>query len=91
MEISQRVSELEELGLFLTSDSAISDLMIRALIASHPNPQAVKAAFQVLLSAHETEMADHGFSTGRPAKAVGDLQETLKIRAARWMSFFPTT
>ncbi|OWR25632.1 hypothetical protein CEE55_22380 [Stenotrophomonas pavanii] len=83
------MEQLENAVRTLCEDDILQDLMIRALIATHPKPAEVKAAFQLLLSHHQANAADYGFASGSSAESIRELEAPILEKAQRWMTYFP--
>ncbi|WP_139175035.1 hypothetical protein [Lysobacter enzymogenes] len=89
MELEKRVAALEAIVMDMTTVGHVRDLMIRALIATHPSPESVKAAFQVLLPESEAALSNDAFAIGLPPATTRQMQTAMAEAAARWLAFFP--
>lgn len=85
----KRIEALEEAAMASMTESLVSDCLLRALIATHPNPDRLEVAFQALLAAQETQLADTGFEKGRPPHHTQDVRELIRAQAAKWLALFP--
>lgn len=84
-----RIDALEEAAMASMTESLVSDCLLRALIATHPSPDQLQAAFQALLAAQETQLADTGFEKDRPPHRTQAVRELIRAQAAKWLALFP--
>lgn len=85
----RQIAALTEVIDGLITDTLAHKLLIRALIATHPEPAAAKAAFQVLLSASEAALPDAGIGLGIPAEVLLPARQRLAQVASSWLADFP--
>lgn len=64
---------------------AAIDILVRALIASHPEPDQLKLAVEVLATHFETQVRDHAFETNRSPKLVGAMEANVRKHVDRWL------
>lgn len=88
-EFEQRLLAQEFITQQSLTENLARDAMIRALIATHPRPHEVKAAFQVLMSSADSQLPDNGFAAGLPLKMAQQMRKSLESSTEKWLKFFP--
>lgn len=77
-------------GKFL-AELLVKDRAIRALIATHPQPAAVKAVFQILIEDAQSKLPDNGFAVGMPVEMAQKMRKDISSEAEKLMSAFGST
>ena len=88
METEQRLADLEESTRNALAESIAMDCIVHALIATHPDQDALREAFRGYVAAWEIHLSDHAFSTGRPTKVPQAVLVEVKRHVARIFAFF---
>lgn len=89
MELHEKVSAMEAVVLSMAAENHVRDLMIKALITAHPDPEPVKALFQVQLPESAAALSNDAFELGLPEAATRQMQTAMSEAAAKWMRYFP--
>lgn len=61
------------------------DILLRALIASHPKPGDLKLALQVLSANFGVNVRDHAFDTNRGPKLAQSVATDVQRHVDRWL------
>lgn len=83
-ERSETVS-LESAVLAQAEESMAVDILLRALIATHPNPPLLKQAIERIAEGTENQTVEHAFSTGRKPDIPRKVNEGTQKHVRRWL------
>ena len=89
METEERLDKLEDLARTSLSESMVVNCLLRALIATHPQPDQLKLVFQAVLADREARVADLGFDQGRSERIPQGVIELLREHARQFLAVFP--
>lgn len=89
MDLEERLDQIETGMLHLAQEDAAKDLLLLAIIATHPHPAGLKAALQAMLSGNELKAADAGFQQDWSPHQVQALNAGLRPIVERWIRQFP--
>lgn len=64
---------------------AAIDILLRALIASHPKPRDLKLALEVLSTHFGVQLRDHAFDTNRGPDLTGSVATNVQKHIDRWL------
>jgi hypothetical protein len=67
---------------------AAIDILLRALVASHPNPRDLKTALEMLSTHFEVQVRDHAFDTNRGPDVARSITTTVQKQVDRWLEIF---
>ncbi|MDB6072317.1 MAG: hypothetical protein JWL81_3488 [Verrucomicrobiales bacterium] len=62
------------------------DILLRALIASHPKPGDLKLALELLSTHLGVELRDHAFDTGRGPELTQSATADVQKHVDRWLN-----
>jgi len=79
------VQHLKKNVLTLSAELIAMDVLLRALIASHPKPGDLKAAIEGLRVGITDAARDVGFDTNRPQKAAEAAAHEIQKHIDRWL------
>lgn len=85
--MADRVEALEAHALENRGDALATQLMLRAVIASHPDPASVREAFCRLVSAQTHAMRERGFQSGDSPEQPARMAEVLGQYADDWLAW----
>ncbi|ALR08692.2 hypothetical protein [Xylella fastidiosa] len=85
----QELTSIHELMLGqLMKESCVIENFCRALIETHPHPDALKAAFQKQLLASKLKQQDDAFSDRLNPEAIHQMQNQIAEVEENWIAFF---
>lgn len=61
------------------------DILLRALIASHPKPRDLKLALELLSTDFGLQVRDHAFDTNRAPKLAQSVATDVQKHVDRWL------
>jgi hypothetical protein len=67
------------------SELAAINILLKAIIASHPKPGDLKRALQMLSANFVDQARDHAFETGREPKVIGSVTSDVQKYIDRWL------
>lgn len=85
MDLEDRVDDLEKSTRDALLVGMATDSVIRALIATHPNPEYFRVVFVSLIERQIALLAEHGFETGRKSHIPKALAEDLRKQCHAWL------
>ncbi len=85
--IPDRVAALEARASEDRGDVLATQLMLRAIIASHPDRVSVREAFRVMVSMQTYAMRESGFQSGDSPEHPGRMAELLEQYADDWLAW----
>lgn len=80
----ERLSALEKLTMDQAHELMAIDILLRALIASHPNHAALKQALEVLSGHFADQLREHGFNTNRSPNTAHAVVAQVESHVERW-------
>lgn len=89
MKSDARLDAIESGLLHLGTEDAAKDLLLMAFIATHPRPQALKAALQLILEGNELRASDVGFANDWKPEQVQTMNTNVRAVVARWLQHIP--
>lgn len=89
METEERLDELEKMGRDALLKDMATDIVISALIATHPNPEYFRVVFVSLIERQVALLAEHGFETGRHSRIPKGLADEIRKHAQSWLKALP--
>lgn len=78
------MEDLNEVVLDQAADQLVQDFLLGALIATHPNPDQLRSAFEAYVSAHQVGLQDVGFDRKASPQSVMALQARIQSRVDHW-------
>lgn len=78
------MSDLEKSVLALMQSDLAQDMLIRALIQTHPNREALLLAFQRISADHASTLIEKGFERGASAESSKDLLAEMNRLSSVW-------
>lgn len=88
MDLEERVEALERTAHEHAVTGMVMDIVVRALIVSHPNRAGAALAMEALLNDRELRLQDHAFDTGRKPSTAGSLVALIRQQAQGWLALF---
>lgn len=85
MNIEERLSALIKCVDGLTSDALATDLVLRALIASHPDREQVALEVEQMLSSELLDLSDVAFERRSSSAASREMARDLQEKADYWI------
>lgn len=89
MNMENRLDSIEETQLALAADAMALDVVIQALIGTHPDPEMLRGVLKHLFAEREQRIRDLGFDRGYLPKTAGATADGLRKRAEHWLQFLP--
>ena len=89
MNVTDRLDAAEEALLNLGGDALALDIVIRALIGTHPDPELLCDVMKHLFAEREERIRDVGFEKGYAAKTAGATADGFRKRADGWLKLVP--
>lgn len=83
MDMDDRLRTLEQGVLNLSAFEQVTELLMRAFIATHPDPTELSHHFQAGLHHLRDQLADEGFDSGRSLQGSQQIQRTVAAYSAR--------
>ena len=79
-------TELLKVVKHQASELVAIDILLRALIASHPKPGDLKLALELLSTHFGLQVSDHAFDTARGPKLAQSVATDVQKHVDRWLS-----
>lgn len=89
MDIQKRILDLEEVAREQLAEQNALGIMMMALITTHPNPKALRVAFDTAESWFRTKAGDQGFEHGHPTELAADVVQRTSARLERLRALIP--
>lgn len=74
-----------KIALDHSSNLVAMDILLRALICSHPKPGDLKLALEMLSEGFHDQARDYGFDTSRETKTVQGATSDVQKHINRWL------
>lgn len=89
METEERLDELEKGQMDSMLTGMALDSVIRAFIATHPNPEYFRVVFVSLIERQIALAAENGFEKAHPEHRVRWIADGLRKQAHSWLQALP--
>ena len=86
----ERITVLEKLTLEQATELMAMDILLRSLVASHPNQSELRRSLQVLTAGFANQARDHGSSTGRRPQTAVAVEIGVRSHISRWLTLLPS-
>lgn len=83
-----RLRDLEEISDRMAADALLQSLVIKALMATHPNREAAEQWFRTSVATLGLDLSDIGFSGGFPAGETLTMRGHLQLALDGWLKAF---
>lgn len=81
----ERLAALEGLTMDQAHELMAMELLLRALIVSHPNPASLKKAIEVLSGDFSDRLREHAFDTNRSSRTTHAVAASVETHINRWL------
>jgi len=85
MQDDERILALEKLTMDQAHELMAVELMLGAMIVSHPNPGSLKQALEALSGDFADKLRDHAFDTNRAPKTAQAVAQSVEAHVTRWL------
>jgi hypothetical protein len=83
---SERLAALEKVTMEQAHELMAMELVLRALIVSHPSPGVLKQSLEVLAGNFSDTLRDHAFDTNRSPSTVQAVASSVESQVSRWLA-----
>jgi hypothetical protein len=90
MDIEQRVFELEKMAIEQGHELMAINILLKALIASHPNHSALRLALESLSANFADQAREHAFTTGRKPQVPESMVKAVQKQVDHWLQILPS-
>jgi len=84
MDIESRLEALELDQMERLAAEIAQDAVLDAIIATHPNQAALRAAYRTISDYRLTQFGDVGFERATPTKSMDDIASRLRSQFDAW-------